>query len=790
MPFTAVDAVEQYRVTDRRVTLDCTLADGTDDAGEGDRTVPVTLEFLRPDTFRFRFEVNPEGTTTDESSERDDGFTRPVDLTVTESSGVLVVETAALRIEVGLDEWSFDVFDSDGERLLAEQRADIGPAGVDEITPLGFRASEHDSGAVAVTESGTSFSLRHDDHVYGLGEKFTSLDKRGQSIRSWTVKARGTETERSYKNVPFYLSTRGYGLLVETTSEVAFDVGDATTAALSIDVADDEFGFVFFGGPAFADILGRYTALTGRSPLPPAWSFGLWMSRAGYELRDQLESVADRLRAEEIPCDVLHLDPQWMGLDSPTDLEWDREAFPDPESMLDTLHEDGFRVSVWEHPYVAVGTDTFAEAATEGYLVEDGTGDPYVLDDLVLDQSRGGIVDFTNPDAVSWWQEKHRGLLGMGVDAFKTDFGEDVPRDGVFANGETGASVHNEYPNLYNEVVYDVLADVRGEDDAVTWGRSAWTGGQQYPLYWGGDPDASFEGMASALRGGLSLSLSGFPFWSHDIGGFWGEPSERLYIRWAQFGLLSSHARCHGVTPREPWHFGEEATRIFRKFARLRYRLFPYLYSLAAEATENGLPVIRPLVLEYQDERSVYGVDDQFLLGSDLLVAPVLREDDTVDVSLPDDEWVDFWTGERIRGPTTLHREVPLDSMPLFVRAGSVVPMADDESPRTIDDLSDDLSLRVTLAGAGASRARGDVYDPAAEELREMIVACDADRTVLDCTIPEFEGFADLAATVDGFETAPQEVTVNGETIPESEEETEDRGWTYITDSETVRLRL
>lgn len=596
MGFIAVDAVEEYRVAERRVTFDCTLADGHGE--DTNRTAPVTVEFLRSKSFRFRFDANPEGKS---KTETDDTYARSVDLSVTELSGTLVLETAALRIEVGLHEWSFDVFSAEGERLLSEQRTQIGPAGVDEITPLGFSSTSLDSGSTAVTGTGTSFSLRHDDHIYGLGEKFAALDKRGQSIASWAVRAGGTETERSYKNVPFYLSTRGYGLVVETTSEVTFDVGNATTAAMSIDVSDDEFAFVFFGGPSFKHILDHYTDLTGRSPLPPAWSFGLWMSRAGYGSRTEVLDVATRLRDESIPCDVLHLDPQWMGLDAPTDLMWDREQFPDPESMLETLHEDGFRVSLWEHPYIAVGTDTFDEAATQGYLVEDGTGDPYVLDDLVLDQSRGGIVDFTNPEATAWWQSKHRRLLAMGVDAFKTDFGEDVPRDAVFATGETGASVHNRYANSYNQAVYDVIADVRGEEDAVTWGRSAWTGGQRYPLYWGGDPDASFEGMASALRGGLSLSMSGFPFWSHDIGGFWGEPSEQLYIRWAQFGLLSSHARCHGVTPREPWHYGEKATRVFKKFAELRYRLFPHLYTLAAVATQTGLPVVRPLVLEYQD---------------------------------------------------------------------------------------------------------------------------------------------------------------------------------------------
>jgi alpha-D-xyloside xylohydrolase len=575
---------------------------------------------------------------------------------------------------------------------------------------------------------------------------------------------------------------------VETTNRVAFDLGDATTAAMSIDVADDTFGFVFFGGPSFADVLEQYTALTGRSPCPPTWSFGLWMSRAGYESREEVEDVATRLREEEIPCDVLHFDPQWMGLDSPTDLKWDRDQFPDPESMLDTLHDDGFRVSLWEHPYIAVGTPNFETAAAEGYLIEDGAGDPYVLDDLVIGQSRGGIVDFTNPDAVSWWQEKHRRLLAMGADAFKTDFGEDVPRDSVFANGETGASMHNPYPNRYNEAVYDVLSEERGQDDAVTWGRSAWTGGQRFPLYWGGDPYAPFEGMASALRGGLSLSLSGFPFWSHDIGGFWGEPSERLYIRWAQFGLLSSHARCHGVTPREPWHFGEEATRVFRKFAELRYRLLPYLSSLAAAATETGMPVVRPLVLEYQDDPAVSDMDDQYMLGPDLLVAPVLRADDTVEVYLPDDEWVDYWTGERIHGPATLDREVPLDSMPLFVRAESIIPMG--EPTQTVDAQSDERSLNVTLSETGASRARWEIPDETTGAGQAVVVTRSADRTTLDIELPESDRFRATRATVDGFEDAPEDVVVNDRLIPMGDQDGDKRGWTYDEASGTLTIRL
>ena len=790
MRYSTVRGFTEYRASGRSVRLECTLDDDRTDPESDRRTVPVTVEFLAPDAFRFSLDANPEVTDRGESSSLDgEAVSAPVDLSVAEEDGELTLTTGDLRVAIGRDEWSFHVEDRDGNTLLNEQREPIGPRGVDGLDPLGFAEESINDGTLRVTETRTALSLDPDEHLYGLGEKFTSLDKRGQRIDSWTVKAHGTETEKAYKNVPFYLSTRGYGLLVDTTSRGEFDLGATTTGAMSIDVAGDSLSFVVFCGSDFEDVLRRYTALTGRSRVPPKWSFGLWMSRASYESREEVEDVATRLREEDVPCDVLHLDPAWLRDGNACDLEWDEQSFPEPEGMIDGLHDDGFRVSLWEHPYVPVGTAAFEEGVENGYFVADGEGKPYVLDGLVLDQDRGAIVDFTDQVAVEWWQAKHRRLLGMGVDAFKTDFGEDVPDDAVFSDGRSGRTVHNVYPNLYNRAVDEVVVEERGSSETVTWGRSAWTGGQRYPLYWGGDPSCTFEGMASALRGGLSLSLSGFPFWSHDVGGFWGEPSEELYVRWAQFGLLSSHARCHGVTPREPWEFGEEAMEIFRKFARLRYRLLPYLYSLAVEASRTGLPVVRPLVLEYPDDPATHDLDDQFLLGPNLLVAPVFDSDGQVDVYLPDDEWVDFWTGERVQGPRTLRREVPLDSVPLFVRSGSVLPMR--EPTRTVcEGLPDSLELSVTLATTGASTAEFGLYGDGAEEPIEVAVSTNADRSELAFELDRSDRFDTVEATVDGLGCAPETVSLNDEPQPRRDQNEGEGGWTYDGEAGDLELRI
>jgi len=760
-----VAAVEEFAVDGRTVRLDCAV-DAPETATQ--RTLPVELTFYGPRTFRFEFQATPEVPDGSDYPELDtDAVATDPELAVAETDGALRVETAALTVEVGLDEWAFRVLDGD-RVVFAEQRDDPDVFGRNRVEPLGVTQEEINHNPRRVAETSTSFALAPDEKLYGAGEQFVEFDRRGRELELWHEEPLGTETERAYKNVPFHLSTRGYGLLVDTTARVRYDFGKTSTASGTVAVDDDTLSLLFFYGPDFREILERYTAVTGRPNRPPKWSFGTWMSRLGYESREELAAVAERLRETAIPCDVLHLDPFWMREECSTDLEWDTDQFPDPAGMIAGLREDGFRLSLWEHPHVPVGTDAFEEGVREGYFVGDGTGSPYVMDNTCQGDYRGALVDFTDPDAVEWWQAKHRRLLDQGVSVFKTDYGEYVPEDAVFANGASGAAMHNLYPYLYNEAVYETVAEVNGPEEAVVWGRSAWTGSQRFPMHWGGDPQTSWNGMAAALRGGLSASLSGIAFWSHDIGGFRGTPSAALYTRWAQFGLLSSNARCHGTTPREPWAFGEDAVEVFREYARLRYRLLPYLYTYAEVAARTGLPVVRPLVLAYQDDPAVHRLDTQYLLGEDLLVAPVFTDEGTRSVYLPDGEWRDYWTGERHTGGQYVDLDVALDDLPLFVRAGSVVPQR--EPTQSVEPgTPGELELDATLADGTAA---GRFYDADADELVGIELTTDGETLSVSTG-----GVTADRVTVTVHGATPETVRVDGEPATEVEREPESGEW-------------
>lgn len=802
MQRSTVTTVDRYEINERGVKLYC-KTDNMFVGSEfkyreeiqrtGDITVarrfPITLTFYNPSTFQFKFAANPEAGATETLNDMNESaITADVDLNVTELDETLIVESADLQVSIGLAEWSFLIERQDGTVLLEEQRDDIDVHGEHRMNPLGFTEMVKNNGPHRVEWTGTAFKLGPDEHLYGFGEKFTDFDKRGQKLTAWTVEPLGTETEKSYKNVPFHLSSRGFGFLVDTTAQVEYDLGATSTATATINVADDTFSFIFFDGPSFADVIEEYTAFSGRSTRPPKWSFGVWMSRLGYESRDHLESVAARLREEEIPCDVIHIDPFWMREFHSTDLEWDTDQFPDPEGMIDWLDKRGFHLSLWEHPYVPIGSEAFQTGVENGYFIEDSTGKPYIMDELCQGDYAGTIVDFTDPDAAAWWQQKHRDLLEMGVDVFKTDYGEGVPEDAIFTNGLTGKSVHNFYPFLYNQTVYEAIREVNGEEDALVWGRSAWTGSQRFPMYWGGDAQTSFHGMASALRGGLGMSMTGFPFWSHDIGGFRGTPDKEVYVRWAQFGLLSSHARCHGTTPREPWAFGEDAMRIFKRYAALRYRLLPYLYTLAEQATHTGLPVMRPLVLEYQDDPRTYDIELQYLLGDALLLAPVFKKSGEVSVYLPaGDGWVNYWTDEHHAGGQTLHLETDLDEMPVFVRANSIIPMG--EATQTVQEgTPSEITLHITPDEFRSVATESVFYDEDEDALIRLEAAMDENSFNLKISADSRSNL--FVAEVSAVESPPATVTVNGNRLEQVDATPEPGTWSYNESSQKLIVNL
>jgi alpha-D-xyloside xylohydrolase len=656
----------------------------------------LDLRFVTPEVLRVRL-YRPGEAPPLRSEMLVEGPRAPAGVSVRGGKDVVTLASAALEVRVQRDPWLMSVHTSDGRRLFAQQTLDY--AGRDPVAlPIGY--STDGEGQPAFHES---FALEHDEHLYGLGERFGPIDLRGQRVVFWTRDARLTNTTgASYLNIPFFMSSRGYGVFVHHASKTVFELGFPSALTGSFRVEDPYLDYFLIYGPHPKQVLNRYHQLTGRSPVPPLWSFGVWMSRCMYRDRPQVEAVVERMRELGIPMDVLHLDPRWLKARQDhsrdgCDFVWGEEAFPDPEGFVRWLRERGVRLSLWENPYIWRDTEMFREGEEKGYLVRmpDGTPAP-----SLENVAEAGIVDFTNPEAARWWQDKHRPYLRMGVPTFKSDYGEGVPREAVFFDGRTGAQAHNIYPLIYNRVVFEVIQQERGE--AVVFGRSGYAGSQRYPINWTGDAQVSFGGMAGALRGGLSLSLSGIPFWSHDIGGFFNLdrlklPDPTLYIRWAQFGLLSSHARFHGIGEREPWHYGERAVEIVRNFARLRYRLLPYLWSWAQEAARSAVSLVRPMWLEFPEDPATYHLDQQYMLGPDLLVAPVLNEEGRCQVYLPPGRWYDFWSDAPIDGPRYLDLIVPLERLPLYVRDDSILPFAPDHDfvgQRAWDPLRLDLRVR------------------------------------------------------------------------------------------------
>ncbi|MBN1810347.1 MAG: alpha-xylosidase [Anaerolineae bacterium] len=529
--------------------------------------------------------------------------------------------------------------------------------------------------------------------VYGLGERFTPFVKNGQTVDVWNGDG-GTNSDVAYKNVPFYLTNRGYGVFVNHPERVSFEIASENVERVQFSVPGEVLEYFLIYGPSPKEVLEKYTTLTGRPALPPAWSFGLWLSTSfitDYDedtVTDFIQGMADR----DLPLHVFHFDCFWMKAFHWCDFEWDGDVFPDPEAMLERLKARDLHICVWINPYIAQQSALFEEAMERGYLLKRPNGDVWQWDRW---QAGMGIVDFTSPDASRWFGDKLRALVDMGVDCFKTDFGERIPTDVVYFDGSDPARMHNYYPYLYNKTVFEVLEQERGQGEAVVFARSATTGCQQFPVHWGGDNASTFESMAESLRGGLSLGLSGFGFWSHDIGGFEGSPPAEVYKRWIAFGLLSSHSRLHGSgSYRVPWLFDEEAVDVLRLFTKLKCRLMPYLYAQARDAAQKGLPMMRAMMLEFPDDPACDTLDRQYMLGDSLLVAPVFSRAGDVAYYVPQGRWTNYLTGVVVEGPCWARESHDFTSLPLMVRPNSVIA-AGSRDDRPDYDYGDGVTLQV-----------------------------------------------------------------------------------------------
>ena len=615
---------------------------------------------------------------------------RPENLSYTELEDKIVLQSGLLTAELAKKgDWRIAYF-YDGKKITQSPDRAVGYAR-DKYTAQPY-VFEH-------------LNLGVGELVYGLGERFTPFVKNGQTVDLWNCDG-GTGTEQAYKNVPFYLTNRGYGIFIDQPDKVSLEIASEKVSQVQFSVPGESLTYHVIGGGSPKAVLNNYTAITGRAPHLPAWSFGLWLSTSFTTNYDEktVTSFIDGMKERNIPLHVFHFDCFWMKGLHWSDFEWDKDVFPQPKEMLARLKARGLKICVWLNPYISQLSRLFDEGMQKHYFVETKDGDVWQWDRW---QPAMAIVDFTNPEATKWYQGYLAKLLDMGVDCFKTDFGERIPTDANYADGSAPEKMHNYYTYLYNKAVFDVLKEKRGEGEAVLFARSATAGGQQFPVHWGGDCKGNFDSMAETLRGGLSLGLSGFAFWSHDIGGFENTSPASVYKRWCAFGLLSSHSRLHGSQSyRIPWSYDDEAVDVLRHFTQWKCRLMPYLYELAEQAHETGAPLMRAMLLEFPEEPTCGYLDRQYMLGNALLVAPVLSEDNEAEYYLPAGRWTHLFTGRQVEGGSWQRETYGFMSLPLFVRENTILALGSNMERPDYDYLAG-LTLYIAhLTDGGSAKAR------------------------------------------------------------------------------------
>jgi len=643
------------------------MLDFPDAAYDNDPRLKLSLEFITPRTARIRMLTTPiEPKATDgESVMLCDAFkqreTSPgPSCRREEDSRSIRYSTDYGTIEIQKYPWRIVLKDAKGRVLTQTRHLIDNDSSQVKLLPFSFikRGSDNSRSVNPV------LTLAPGERIYGCGESFTSLNKVGQKVHLSVTDPQGPETDGQYKPVPFYFSNRGYGIFMHTSAPVTCDFGASYIGANRMFMGDELLDlFVFFGEPK--DILDEYTNVTGKSPMLPLWSFGTWMSRITYFSQQEGLEIAKQLREHKIPSDVIHFDTGWFGVDWQCDYQFAKDRFENPVGMLRQLAKDGFHTCLWQLPYFTPKNRFFPEIVEKGLHVRNATGGmPY----------EDAVLDFSNPETVSWYQQKILGLLKQGVSTIKCDFGEAAPYNGFYHSGKGGLYEHNLYPLRYNKALWEAV-EQQYPGNGIIWARSAWAGSQRYALHWGGDAATTNTGMLGDLRGGLSFGLSGFSFWSHDMGGFVTASPEDIYRRWLPFGFLSSHTRAHGAPPTEPWLISESFTEAFRECAEMKYKLMPYVYAQAKDCSERGLPMVRALLVEFPHDQGAWLVEDEYMFGSQMLVAPLLESGTGRDVYLPHGKWIDYQTGKVFEGGYQ-HIEAGRIPCVILVRDGSLIPHA------------------------------------------------------------------------------------------------------------------
>lgn len=615
--------------------------------------------------------------------------------------GDILFTSSAGQILIQRYPWRIVIKDPNGRTLTQTRHIADNDSSQVKLLPFSFlkRGSDNSRSINPV------FTLSPGEKIFGCGESFTKLDKVGQKVHLTVTDPQGPETDQMYKPVPFFFSNRGYGIFLHTSAPLTCDFGASYIGADRIFMADEKADiFIFLGQPK--DILDQYTNITGKSPMLPLWSFGTWMSRISYFSQAEGLDIAKQLRANKIPADVIHFDTGWFDVDWQCDYQFSPSRFPDPADMLRQLEQQNFHTCLWQLPYFTPGNALFPQIISQGLCVRNAKGGmPY----------EDAVLDFSNPKAVSWYQDHIAHLLDLGVSTIKCDFGEAAPIGGLYASGRTGLYEHNLYPLRYNKALWEIVNN-KSNGQGIIWARSAWAGSQRYALHWGGDAATTNTGMLGDLRGGLSLGLSGFSFWSHDIGGFVTASPEDIYRRWLPFGFLSSHSRAHGAPPTEPWLISQDFTKAFRQAAELKYKLMPYVYAQAKDCSNRGLPMVRALFIEFPDDPGAWNIEDQYMFGSQILVAPLLESGNQRVCYLPQGKWIDYQTGKVYNSGYQTIAAGPIPCI-ILVRDGSIIPHA-PLAQSTAEINWNKIELKTYKSAA--KTCRGLIFKPGDKDVSEI----------------------------------------------------------------------
>ncbi len=716
------------KVTDREVTI-CAPTHKIKERGDTLGGVNLTIQITAPMPEVLRVQVFHYKGASDKAPHFELNAGEGNFLWAQEREDRLVVVSGSLRLEVLKSNCAMTFYRGD-EKITSSAGKDLAYMKTD------WKGLAYDDGLEHDTYMRQQLSLGVGELIYGLGERFTPFVKNGQSVDIWNEDG-GTSTGQSYKNIPFYISNKGYGVFVNHTEKVSFEIATEMVTKAEFSVPGERLDYFLINGPTMKDVLMRYTDLTGKPALPAPWTFGLWLSTSFTTNYDEatVNSFVDGMIDRGIPLAVFHFDCFWMKEFSWCDFKWDERVFPDPTGMIKRLKEKGIKICAWINSYVGQESSMFDEGVKNGYFIKRKNGDVWQWD---MWQPGMAIVDFTNPAACKWYSDKLEMLLDMGVDCFKTDFGERIPTDVVYYDGSDPVKMHNYYTYLYNKTVFDLLERKKGKGEAVLFARSATAGGQKFPVHWGGDCWSDYESMEESLRGGLSLTMSGFGYWSHDIGGFESTSTPDVYKRWAAFGLMSSHSRLHGSTSyRVPWAYDEEAVDVVRFFTKLKASLMPYLYRNAIETSKSGVPVMRSMVIEFTKDLNCAYLDKQYMFGDSLLVAPIFNEEGIARYYLPEGTWTQYLTGEVKEGGRWYEEKYGYLNIPVFAKEGTIIASGRDD--QAVYDYADHAEFKVFELKKGVT-AETVIYGT--DGVKEAEIEVLEEESVITATVKTDKPFA------------------------------------------------